>query len=378
MDRQRIPRWTSETLARNTVSQFLCVMRARNMILVMLAVVALFAACRKDPAVYTGAVGTPYELNLPAWVHDSIGPMHEGDNPLTVEGVALGRKLFYEKALSNDGTMSCATCHHQEHAFTDPRAFSVGTDGSVGTRNAMAIVNLGWSRNLFWDGRRTTLEGQAHDPVTNPIEMRNTWPVVEQRLRADDRYPSLFAAAFGSPLIDSSRVVRAIAQFERTLVSFNSRFDRYWYGGDTTVLDSVEKHGLFLFRGKGKCGRCHSIGLFTDDEMRNNGLDAFPVDGGLGTVTGAPGDFAKFKTTTLRNIAVTAPYMHDSRFADLMSVIQFYDGHIQHGSPNVDTVMHLFPETGNILSWNDRADLIAFLQTLTDEGFLTDPAFSEP
>ncbi len=354
-------------------------MRSWRVFFWLLGLTVLSAGCRKDPAVHTGAVGTPFELDLPAWVQDSIGPMSmPADDRLAVEGVALGRKLFHEKALSDDGTMACATCHRQEHAFDDPRQFSIGTNGSVGTRNAMAIVNLGWSRHFFWDGRRNTLEGQAHDPVTNPIEMRNTWPVVEQRLRADDDYPALFAAAFGTPDIDSNRVMRALAQFERTLVSFNSRFDRYWYGGDTLAIDSVEKLGIALFRRKAKCNKCHTLGLFTDDVIRNNGLDAFPADGGLGTITGAPGDFAKFKTTTLRNIAVTAPYMHDGRFDDLIDVIQFYDGHIAHGSPNVDTVMHLFPESGNILDQDERAHLLAFLETLTDEGFLTNPAFSEP
>jgi cytochrome c peroxidase len=350
----------------------------RPVLWTLLAVAVLFG-CRKDPSVYTGPVGTPYVLELPSWVVDSIGPMLEAtDNPLTVEGVALGRKLFYEKELSDDGTMSCATCHVQSHGFSDPRQFSVGTDGSIGDRNAMAIVNLGWSRHFFWDGRRTTLEDQAHDPVTNPIEMRNTWPVVEDRLRSIPTYADLFAAAFGSPQIDSIRITQAIAQFERTLVSFNSPFDRYWYGGDTNAISQAAKDGLDLYTRRGNCDRCHTIGNFTDDVMRNNGLDLAPEDPGLGAVTGLTSDYYKFKTTSLRNIAVTAPYMHDGRFADLLSVVQFYRSHTAHNSPNIDTAMHNFSTSGYSFSLEEQSNLLEFLNTLTDEEFLTNPAFSAP
>lgn len=346
--------------------------------LLLVLCTALLSGCRKDPALDEPSGPTPLTLQLPAWVPDSIGPAHEAeDNPLTVEGVALGRRLFHERALSDDHSLSCASCHRQENAFTDPRRFSIGTDGSIGSRNAMAIVNLAWGEGFFWDGRRGSLEEQAHDPVTDMREMRNTWPVVEERLRAMPIYPPLFKAAFGTPDIDSLRVVAAIAQFERTLISFDSRFDRYWYGGDTTVLDSIEKHGLFLYRGKGKCVRCHTLGNFTDEVIRNNGLDIQPADGGLGAHNGNPLDLGKFKTTTLRNIAVTAPYMHDGRFNNLLSVVQFYDGHVEHESPNVDTTMHRFPE-GGVLTFEERAHLVAFLNTLTDEGFLTNPAHSAP
>lgn len=348
-----------------------------RILLFVVAVVVGMVGCRKDPTMYDGPIATPYHLVLPAWVHDSIGPMPMNE-ALTVEGVELGRKLFYETTLSDDGTMSCATCHKQEDGFSDIRRFSVGTDGSVGNRNAMAIVNLGWSNNLFWDGRRNSLEGQAHDPVTNPIEMRNTWPVVAERLRAIPGYFERFTAAFGSPEIDSTRVTRAIAQFERTLVSFNSPFDRYWYGGDTNAIDPSAKRGLAIFRARGNCSRCHTLGNFTDDHVRNNGLDLMPEDPGLGEVTYLPTDFGKFKTTTLRNIAVTPPYMHDGRFSNLLAVVQFYSGHTAHNSPNIDTVMHHFPTTGNAFTWDEQMDLISFLGSLTDETFLTNPAFAAP
>ncbi|MCB0791219.1 MAG: cytochrome-c peroxidase [Flavobacteriales bacterium] len=340
----------------------------------------LFLSCRKDPAAPVGTVGpTPLMLDLPQWVLDSIGPMPMPvDNPLTVEGVALGRRLFHEKMLSDDGTMSCASCHLQEHGFSDPDAFSTGTDGSVGDRNAMAVINLGWSENLFWDGRRHSLEGQAHDPVTNPIEMRNTWPTVVDRLQNDPLYPDLFQAAFGTSAVDSDLVVMAIAQFERTMVSFDSRFDRFYYGGDSSALDQMELDGMALF--ERHCTQCHDLGLFTDDDLRNNGLP-FPVtDSGLAAVTGLSTDLYKFKVPTLRNISMTAPYMHDSRFPTLFDVVTFYGGHVDANSPNVDTtnltgLLHL--PNGNF-TWEEKDRLIAFLNTLTDSTFLTDARFTAP
>ena len=151
---------------------------------------------------------TPLSLSYPAWADDGVYPLNlPGNNPLTVEGVALGRKLFYEKALSNDFTMSCATCHQQEHAFSDPRQFSIGTDGSVGRRNSMTVQNLAWDHVFFWDGRASSLEDQAFRPVRDPGEMRNTWPVVVERLQAHPAYPALFKTVFGTDVIDSVKVV---------------------------------------------------------------------------------------------------------------------------------------------------------------------------
>lgn len=349
----------------------------------LLAGTALLAlACKKDEEAPEGPSGpggpTPLTVSLPPWVIDSLGPMPQpADNPLTVEGVALGRRLFHEAMLSDNGTMSCATCHVQANAFSDPRRFSLGTNGAVGTRNAMAIVGLAWSQNLFWDGRRHTLEEQAHDPVTNPIEMRNTWPVVVQRLQADAAYVDRFEAAFGTRTIDSTLVVKAIAQFERTMVSFGSRFDRYYYGGDATALDAQELAGMALFTGMGNCVACHTFGLMSDDQLRNNGVDNPAVDPGLGGVTGQPQDIGKFKVPTLRNIAVSGPYMHDGRFNTLFDVVTFYGGHVQAGTPNLDHAMTPLVGMGNFTG-EQKEQLIAFLNTFTDEAFLTDPAFSAP
>jgi cytochrome c peroxidase len=350
-------------------------------LLLITGLIGVMVGCRKDPAepVVPGNGPTPASANVPQWVLDSIGPMMPGaNNPLTLEGIALGRKLFYDPLLSDNYTQSCASCHAQQSGFSDSLAFSVGTNGATGSRNAMAVINLGWDEHFFWDGRRHTLEDQAHDPVTNPIEMRNTWPVVVQRLQADPDYVTMFDKAFGTTPIDSTQVVKAIAQFERTLISFNSPFDRFQYLGDSTALNAEEQRGLDVFMRDGHCVDCHRDPLFVDHGLRNNGLDMNPVDGGLGALTGNPNDIGKFKVPTLRNIAQTAPYMHDSRFTTLEQVVNFYAHDVQINNPHIDG--HMDPwRFGQVnLTPQDEADLVAFLRALSDEDFLNDPAFGPP
>jgi len=354
-------------------------MKRKLIVTGVLAAFVVTHACRKDKKDEEVYSPTAAKVAVPEYVVKFVGDMpHPADNPLTEQGVSLGRMLFYEKMLSNDRSMSCASCHKQENAFDDPRPFSKGTNGSLGDRNAMAIVNAAWDKHFFWDGRRSTLEGQAHDPVTNPIEMANTWPEVVARLQASSNYPGLFFKAFGTRTIDSNLVVKAIAQFERTLVSFNSRFDKYYHARDTTVFTDQEKRGLALFTGKGLCNNCHLMNsLLTDRDIRNNGLDENPADAGLMKFTGHPGDKGKFKVPTLRNIAVTAPYMHDSRFATLEEVLNFYSSGIKQASPNIDEHMPDFGSGVNF-SAQEKADLIAFLKTFTDDEFLADPRFSDP
>ncbi|MEO7081693.1 MAG: cytochrome c peroxidase [Flavobacteriales bacterium] len=323
---------------------------------------------------------TPYTLSYPAWL---AAPSHTlanpADNPLTVEGIALGRKLFYEKALSDDYSMSCASCHQQEHAFSDPRVVSLGTDGSAGRRNSMAIINPGWDKFFFWDSRAPTLEMQALGPVANMLEMRNTWPEVESRLAAHPEYPQLFEQVFGSPGVDSMRVVKAIAQFEQTFLSFNSRFDRYEYGGELTALTPQEITGRELFFGQAHCNDCHAAPFFMDNTMSSIGLQPGSAnDLGLWEVTDVHADAFLFKNTTLRNIAVTAPYMHDGRFATLEEVVDFYVDSVSASAPNVSQHMMPFFDGGVALDAGQRAALVAFLRSLTDTGFLTNPALSNP
>lgn len=357
-------------------------MRKIATIIGMFVVVVVINSCKKEkkednpPTSYNP---TAAKIDVPDYVKNYVGEMPQpSDNPLTAEGIELGRILFYEKMLSDNMTMSCATCHKQENAFDDPRPFSEGTNGAFGDRNAMAIINLGWDSHFFWDGRRNSLEGQAHDPVTNPIEMANKWPEVVARLQSSSKYPDLFFKAFGTHTVDSSLVTKAIAQFERTLISFNSRFDKYFYLGDSSALTEQEKNGLVLFTGKAMCNHCHLTNtLFTDRDIRNNGLDENPKDQGLMKFTGNAVDRGRFKVPTLRNIAVTAPYMHDSRFKTLEEVVDFYSGKVKQNSPNLDEHMPDFG-TGVNLSGQEKAELVAFLKSLTDQDFLTNPKFSDP
>jgi len=300
------------------------------------------------------------------------------DNLLTEEGVALGRKLFYETALSDDFSMSCATCHKQENAFSDPRRFSVGTDGSVGTRNSMPVMNMAWEHFHFWDARAFTLELQAFAPVTNPIEMRNTWPNVVARLQAHAEYPELFRKAFGTTIIDSMRVAFALAQFERILLSFDSPFDRYHYGGDMAALTEQQLRGKEIFFHEGRCVGCHMLPVFTDHVMRNIGLDSVGGDPGLGGWSGVALQRGKFRTPGLRNIAASAPYMHDGRHATLEEVMDFYAEDVAASVPNLDVHMLPFVNGEIDLDAQDRADLVAFMHALTDPRFLTNPAFSDP
>lgn len=354
----------------------------RHFTILFVALLVLLTACRRDPSTATAGQehNTPYQAQVPSWLVDSTfhQVVYPPDNPSTTYGVALGRKLFYEKALSDNNTLSCGSCHKQENAFSDPRQFSIGTDGSVGHRQAMAIFNLNWDQFFFWDARSASLEMQALRPVTDPAEMRNTWPVVVDRLQTHADYPALFEAAFGSPGVDSMRVVQAIAQFERSMVSFNSPFDRFRYLGDSTAMTEAEQNGYRIFSRSGHCADCHREPLVADHFVRNNGLDLVHTDLGFGGVNFNPASNGRFKVPSLRNIEVTPPYMHDGRFNTLEEVVDFYADDVQLASPNLDN--HMLPWIAGevVLTAEDRTDLVAFLKALTDDGFLSDPAFSDP
>ena len=320
---------------------------------------------------------TPYTIPLPSYVKDYFDTMRlDPQNPLTEEGIALGRKLFYDKRLSSNNTISCGSCHKQQFAFTDNKSFSLGVGDSTGIINAMPLFNLGWGKNFFWDGRAPSLAEQAHDPVVNPIEMANTWGNVIVKLQADKTYPLAFKKIFGSDKINAGMVMKAIAQFELTLISFNTRFDKYYFEGQADVLTPQEEHGLDIFFGYGNCNHCHSDILLTDNFFRNNGLDSIPVPG-LYNTTGNETDRGRLKVPSLRNIALTAPYMHDGRFKTLEQVLNFYSNGIHQNSKNID--MHMIPfAKGLQLSPEQKADLIAFLNVLTDSSFVKNKAFSDP
>jgi len=302
------------------------------------------------------------------------------DNPTTVEGVELGRKIFYDTRLSGDNTQACASCHMQEFSFSDSAQFSLGITGQLGGRQAPVLQNLGWSTTLFWDGRASSLEEQAAGPVVNPIEMNTTWPEVVTKLKADQDYPNLFFKAFGVCDVDSVMATKALAQFMRTMISGNAKFDQ-WVRGET-LLTSDESDGFDLFKSftGADCLHCHThtSGLFTDFSFGNNGLDDAPSDLGRGGITGSATDNFKFKTPTLRNIEYSAPFMHDGRFSTLDEVINFYSDSIKAGSPNIHPLIEFAFQGGVQLSPIDKGKLKAFLLTLSDPDFINDPKFSDP
>ena len=317
---------------------------------------------------------TLFDLSIPQGFPDMVIP---DDNPLTVEGVALGRFLFYDEILSGNNSQSCATCHSQDFAFTDNgNKTSVGIDGTMGDRNTPAVINVGWLTSLFWDGRATTVEDQALGPVPNPIEMHLEWTEAMIKLNNHENYPDLFFKAFGTYDIDSTMVVKAIAQFERTIISSNSKWDRY-LRGEVSLTKAEAKGFEIFFTEKGDCFHCHTSILFTDNLFHNNGLDSIFNDEGLSNITNNPNDKGKFKTPTLRNIEFTAPYMHDGRFATLEEVIDFYsDGIIW--SPSIDPLMKKVSQGGVNLNEEEKNNLIAFIKTLTDTTFVNNSDYSNP
>jgi len=338
--------------------------------------IVLITACIKDPMHDDHNDGhTHVNLDVPAGLPEMNIP---ATNPLTVEGIALGRKLFFDPILSADSTQSCGSCHDPKKYFVDAEnQFSIGIDGIAGNRNSMPLFNVGYSKSLFWDGGAPTLEDQAIDPIVNPIEMHNTWKKAVSDLQKTSDYPSLFEVAFPeSDSIETKYVVRALAQFERTLLSANSKFDQNRAG--TYEFTAQEQRGLdvYIAEDKGDCFHCHSFGgTFTDFEMRNNGLDLVYKDSGRYRVTFNPADIGKFKTPTLRNILFTAPYMHDGRFKTIRECIDHYNTGVQD-HPNASPLVTQRPK--GRMSEQDIDDLIAFLGTLTDEEFINNPAFQNP
>lgn len=318
---------------------------------------------------------TPMSLNIPATFSRFLpAPTIPVDNPTTVEGVRLGKKLFFDKRLSDDLSQACASCHLPSQSFDDTNRFSIGIDGIAGTRNAMPIFNHAWNSNgkFFWDGRAFGLEEQALEPVTNPIEMHDTWANVVAKLQADSDYPGMFNAAFGTASIDSLLAAKAIAQYERTLISGNSRFDKYTQRQIALTSSELSGYNLFMSESGADCFHCHgdiTNPLWTDNLFHNNGLDATFSDNGLGDITGNPADNGKFKTPSLRNLVFTAPYMHDGRFQTLDEVIDHYSTGLQ-ASPTISPLLKHIGDGGVLLNPQEKADLKAFLLTLTDSSFV--------
>lgn len=302
------------------------------------------------------------------------------DNPVTDAGAFLGRVLFYDKKLSANYTVSCASCHQQEHGFSDPDAFSTGFNGGLTARNSMGLTNAQFYEraSFFWDERAATLEEQVLEPIQNEVEMGLTLPEAVDRVASYAYYEQLFIDAFGDAEVTSARMSLALAQFVRSIVSTQSPYD-VGEANDFADFSAAELLGRQLFNGRARCATCHSGPNFVGTRIENNGLEFPYVDEGVGAVTGRERDLGRFKMSSLRNIEKTAPYMHDGRFATLEAVIDHYDDGVVD-NPNLGPPLR--NEDGTVrqlgLTATEKDALVAFLRTLTDDSVLTDPKFSDP
>ncbi|HEV7610001.1 MAG TPA: cytochrome c peroxidase [Steroidobacteraceae bacterium] len=328
------------------------------------------------------------QLTLPAIVRSSregFAPLwdttvHSG-NPTTNAGATLGRVLFYDKRLSISNLGSCGTCHHQEHGFAAPERFSAGPQGELTRRNVMGLtaVRYNLDNEYFSDRRVTALEQLVVLPIEEPAELGNAMPLLVAKLAATDFYPPLFEAAFGTREIDAEKIAKALSQFLRSMIAFNTRFDRAYQPlaegvqpQPEAVLTPQELRGAEIFNGPGHCFFCHAQGAQTMDPETNNALDAQPLDPGSGN--------GNFRVASLRNVALTAPYMHDGRFATLREVIEHYSsGVLDTATTDLRLRGMLSTNSANLnLSEDDKDALEAFLNTFTDHQFLEDPKFSDP
>ncbi len=314
-------------------------------------------AAQEGPPAGRGSFPPPPPLGL----DDVPVPAH---NPMTRPKAELGKWLFFDKRLSADGSVSCATCHMPRRGFSNARQYGVGVQGRLTLRNVPTVLNAAYHDAQFWDGRAGSLEEQARVPILHPSEMASSEARIVRTLGAIPGYATQFREAFGSPAISLERVVQAIATFERTLLSGNSPFDRWRFGGEASALSERAIRGFGVFASKGNCVKCHLADAFsapfTDGKFHNTGvgMDKTPLQIGREAVTKRVRDRGKFKTPTLRHIARTAPYMHDGRFRTLEEVVEFYD---RGGHPNP----HLDPDVRPLgLTDAEKKDMVAFLRTL--------------
>lgn len=300
----------------------------------------------------------PYKLKLPLGLQEQAAYIPV-DNPLTAAKINLGKQLYFDKRLSADGSVSCATCHDPGKGFSDGRPTSRGIKGQVGGRSAHVTINRLFSKEQFWDGRTDSLEDQALGPVQNPIEMGNTLDGMVATLNKIPGYRDQFRKVFGTQATKEG-VAKAIAAFERTLLCGNSAFDKFEVG-DKTALSASAQRGLRLFRGKAECAKCHAGFNFTDEGYHNVGVgtDKPKPDLGRYEVTKADANKGAFKTPTLRNIAASAPYFHDGSANTLEEVVEYYD---RGGIKNPHLSADVKPLN---LTAQEKADLVAFLKSLS-------------
>ena len=346
-------------------------------ILFILIGLSLISSCGEEEAYIP--VPTPVNLEVPNNFPEVAYNFE--NNTLTEEGIALGKKLFYEGKLAKDNIISCGFCHEQASGFTHHgHTISHGINGNEGFRNAQPTQNLAFFSEFGWDGASIHLDLQPIIPITSEFEMGETLASINQKIAVEKEYNTLFSNAFGDAEVTSERILKALAQFILTQISANSKYDKVIRSEENTSFTETEAKGFQLF--KNKCASCHSGALFTDKTYRNNGIPVNPKfateEEGRKRVTGAAEDFYKFRVPSLRNIAVTFPYMHDGRFRTLESVLDFYtDGMTENGGVIDPSLINADGSFGIDLTKLEKAQIIAFLQTLTDYEYLNDKRFAE-
>ncbi|MDQ0066395.1 cytochrome-c peroxidase [Chryseobacterium lathyri] len=314
-----------------------------------------------------------YSLRFPSYFPEMT--FDASGNPVTKNGVELGRNLFYEGRLSRNNTISCGFCHIQENAFTHHgHTVSHGVDDRIGIRNAPSIQNMAFLKRYMWDGVIHNLNEQPIIPITDANEMDSSMPEVISKLKNDQRYKKLFMAAYGDENITGERILKALSQFMVSMISADSKYDRVKQEKEN--FTSEESQGLALF--DQKCASCHSGELFTDESFRNTGMyyNTQFKDAGRHRVTLDQNDWMKFRVPSLRNVEHTAPYMHDGRFYTLEAVLNFYSDNVED-NPNLDSQLKQNGHVGIAMNTQEKQLIIAFLKTLSDKNFISNPKFAE-
>lgn len=341
-------------------------MYKKYLVLALLLIAGLY--CKKDDLASFSGFKKP--LNFPEPVY------HFSTNTVTKDGFLLGRTLFYDERLSRNNTISCGSCHIQSSAFTHHgHDVSHGIDDLLGTRNAPAIQNLAWYPTYMWDGGIFDLDLQPIAPITNHVEMDETLENVLNKLRSSSTYPNLFKKAYGSTEINSARFLKALSQFMAMCVSSNSKYDKVKRGEAGLSFTAEEQAGYSTF--VQKCAGCHPEPLFSDFTFRNNGVAiGANNDQGRFMITSLDQDQYKFKVPSLRNVELTAPYMHDGRFYSLSAVLDHYSSHVTN-TPNLDPLLNAGGTLGILMTDTDKSNIIAFLKTLTDRDFISNKLLSQ-
>jgi cytochrome c peroxidase len=342
------------------------ILAAFRLTVTFLALLAPFSAHAQSAASTPMPTGKPVQIKAPLGLPPVPIP---ADNPPTEEAITLGRRLYYDPGLSVDRTISCASCHAPQFAFSDRRPVSEGVGKKTGTRHAPTVINSAYFTTQFWDGRAPSLEEQSKGPMTNPVEMAHTLDGVVKRLQADPKYPELFKNAWGTDQITIEMVAKSIASFERTVIAGDAPFDRFYYGHDSRAMSPDAQRGLRIFVSpkKGNCAVCHTIekdyALFTDNKFHNLGVGADTRgelnDVGRYAVTKVDADMGCFKTPSLRNLANRGRYMHDGSFPSVKDALAHYIGG-GNWNPHLDKEIHSL----DALSFEERDELLAFLDAL--------------